>query len=84
VSWSASLSGEFHEIVKAVRNLEVTGNDRAIELGHVEVAKEMALCAIDKERKPNVKFFVTISGHVASERVYNVAVNVSVAEKAAK
>lgn len=79
MSWSASLSGEFHEVVKALRNLHPTGDPKAVEYGHTEIAKEMALCAVDKA-PTGVKFAISLSGHTASKTSYNVYANVSTVE----
>lgn len=76
MSWSASASGEFHEVVKKLRNLQVDGDQKAIEL-----AKEMALCAIDTQKAPNVIFSVSLYGHSGTEDSYNTGANVSVSRK---
>lgn len=82
MSWSASISGEFHQVVKDLRNLQITGDQRAADLGHVETAKEMALCAVDKERDSKVTFSVSLYGHAGTEDSYNVGANVSISRKA--
>jgi hypothetical protein len=79
VSWNVSLQGEFHQIVKGLRNLTIQGDQRAIEFGHDKIAIEMALCAVDKAPTGSL-FVVSLSGHSTDRRTFSVSANVTATE----
>jgi hypothetical protein len=76
VSWSATASGTSHEVTKQLRGLEVQGDQRAVDFGHVEAAKEGAFAVIDRCSNTG-SLSVSLSGHITDEDNYSVQVSVS-------
>lgn len=77
MSWSGSASGEFHDVVKRIKELTITGDQKAIDLGHVQQAKDAALTVIDRAPATSA-FSVSLGGHTTDRETYSLQVGISV------
>lgn len=75
--WSAHTTGDYHQVVDNLKGIPIEGDDAAVGHGHVEVAKKMALEAIDSSKGQDVAFSVSLSGHTSTKRSFSVTASVT-------
>lgn len=78
MSWNATSSGSFHQVNEHLRDIKIIGDQRAVEFGHVQIAKDQVLHALDAMKDTRAVFGISFGGHTTSQTEYSTYANVSV------
>lgn len=80
MTWQASATGDYHQVVGQIKGAKPEGDDLAAEHGHIQAAKDAALAIVDTQKESGSTFAVSLFGHTSTKRSYQIGTNVTVTQ----
>ena len=80
MTWSHTLRGSYHEVVKGLKAYQAPSDNLAEQFGHVQIAKDAVLAIIDHSKAQDVVFNVSIGGHTSTKGTFQLSTGVSVTQ----
>lgn len=77
MTWRATATGHFHEVLSQFRGITSVGDATAERSGHLQLAKDAALTVVDAYRSPSKVFVVILSGNSTAPDDFSVKVEVT-------